>query len=84
MLTLVLSGCVAEQKPDLKPLPQPVLTKLVYQPIDSGLLVCPVPDLSGPLITDVDLAGAAHRILDAWDICHRHLNKIAELQKKAP
>jgi hypothetical protein len=43
-----------------------------------------VPDLSGPLITDVDLAGAAHRILDAWDICHRHLNKIAELQKKAP
>lgn len=80
LLALALSGCVAASRPDLQPIPPPVQVRLVYQPIDSGLLTCKKPALVDPDATDLDLVGALNRVWDAWADCAGKLAAIARLQ----
>ena len=76
LLAPALSGCAAE--PKLQPIPAPVVERLVYRPIDSGLLTCRQWP-AGEGGTDLDAVSEANRGFDAWLDCWRKIEKIKEL-----
>jgi hypothetical protein len=75
-----LSGCAADHKPDLAPIPAPVQIRIERQPIDAGLLTCAGAPAFDPaaIATDLDLLALAHRYFEAWSDC---ANKLARIRK---
>jgi len=75
-----LSGCAADNKPELAPIPGPVQVRIERQPIDGGLLTCaPEPAFDPAAIADdLDLLGLLYRFRDAGADCRNKLGWIRE------
>lgn len=80
LLLVSMTGCDAAKRPDLAPPPTSAVTRLVYQPIDGGLLTCRKAPALPEDPTDFDATAMLAGIYDAWEDCFLKLQKIRERQ----
>lgn len=59
-------------------------TKLVYKPLDAGLLTCKAAPTDAVVVDDLDAVGLYNRARDAWEDCWRHLRCIANIYAELP